>query len=193
MIFILIFLFIILIFEILLLGIILSSITISIENLQVETKNKRIYIDGMIVKVDFKLYKILKILSIKFYMHYFKFFGIKIYYRKALKYENKKQLGKKVLEFIKKNKIKIKNLNPEFEYFKLKLNFGTEDAIVTSFLTTIFSGAIVILLKKFVKKFDSENYSFKITPNYFNTNNFNMKFKSRINLQMLDVMQKGSY
>lgn len=190
MIFILIFLFIILIFEILLLGILLSSIVISIEDLEVETKNRRIYVDGMIVKVDLKLYKILKILSIKFYMHYFKILGIKIYYRKALKYKNRKQLGEKVLEFIKKNKIKIKNLEPEFEYFKFDLNFGTEDAILTSILTASLSGVIVILLRKFVKRFDDEKYSFKITPNYFNNNNFNMKFKSRINLKMLEVISK---
>ncbi len=188
--FILIFLFIIFILEVLILGLLLSKITISIDNLEVETQNNRIYIDGMIIKLDIKLYRIIKILSIKFYMHYFKIFGIKIYYRKALKYDNRKQLGKKFLEFFERNKIKIKNLHLEFEYFKFNLNFGTENAITTSILTGMFSAVIVILLRKFVRKFDEENYSFKITPNYFNTNNFNMKFRSRINLQMIEVIGK---
>ncbi len=190
MIFVLIFFFVILILEILILGLIFSSIIINIENLEVETKNKKIYVDGMVVKVDFKLYKIIKILSIKFYMHYFKIFGIKIYYRKALKYENKKELGEKIFDFIKKHKIKIKTLRPELEYFKLYLNFGTEDAIATSILTATFSGIIVLLLRKFVREYKEENYNFKITPNYLNNNNFNMKFKSRINLQMLEVIGK---
>lgn len=190
MIFILIFLFIILLLEILILGFIFSSIVINVENLEIETQNRKIYVDGMMIKVDFKLYKILKIISIKFYMHYFKIFGFKIYYRKALKYENKKQLGEKAIEFIKKHKIRIKNLKPEFEYFKFDLNFGTEDAIVTSILTATFSGIIVFLLRKFVKEYKDENYSFKITPNYLNNNNFNMQFKSRINLQMLEVIGK---
>lgn len=190
MIYILIFLFIIFILEIIIFGLILSRITISIDNLEVETKNNKIYVDGMIVKLDIKLYRIIKILSIKFYMHYFKIFGIKIYYKKALKYDNRKQLGKKVLDFLKKNKIKIRNLNPEFEYFKFNLNFGTENAILTSFLTAIFSGTIVALLRKFVNKYDEEKYGFKITPNFLNTNNFNMKFRSRLNLQMIQVIGK---
>lgn len=191
MIFILIFLFIILILELIIIGIILSSITITIDNLKAETKNNRIYVDGMIVKLDIKLYKFIKVLSIKFYMHYLKIFGIKVYYRKALKYENKKQLGEKILEFIRKNKIKIKNLKPEFKIFKFDLNFGTEDVIVTSILTATFSGIIVMLLKNFVNKFDEENYSFKITPNYLNNNNFNMKFKTKIDLKMLEVISKA--
>lgn len=190
MIFILIFLFIIFILEIIIFGLILSSITITIDNLKAETQNNRIYVDGMIVRLDVKLYRIIKILSVKFYMHYFKVFGIKIYYQKALKYDSRKQLGKKFLEFLKKNKIKIKNLHPEFEYFKFNLNFGTENAIITSFLTAIFSGTIVVVLRKFVKQFDEEKYSFKITPNFLNTNNFNMKFKTKINLKMLEVIGK---
>ena len=107
MIFILIFLFIIFILEIIIFGLILSSITITIDNLKAETQNNRIYVDGMIVRLDVKLYRIIKILSVKFYMHYFKVFGIKIYYQKALKYDSRKQLGKKFLEFLKKNKIYI--------------------------------------------------------------------------------------
>ncbi len=190
MIFILIFLFIVFILEILIFGFILSSIVITIENLEVETKNNRIYVDGMVVKLDVKLYRIVKIVSIKFYMHYLKIFGIKIYYRKALKYENKKQLGEIVLNFIKKNKIKIKNLDPEFEYFKFDLNFGTEDAIATSILTATFSGIIVYLLRRFVKEYKEENYNFKIVPNYLNTNNFYMKFKTKLNLKMLEVIGK---
>ncbi len=191
MIFILVFLFIIFILEILILGVILSSITITIENLEAETKNNKIYVDGMIVKLDIKLYRVIKILSIKFYMHYFKIFGIKIYYRKALKYENRKQFGEKVLEFIKKNKVKLKNLNLEFEYFDLNLNFGTKDAIITSMLTVIFSGIIAIILRKFGNKFDDKNYSFKIIPNYCNTNNFNIKFGTKMNLKMLEVISKA--
>ena len=188
--FILIFLFIILFLEVLILGLLLSKITITIDNLEVETQNNRIYVDGMIIKLDIKLYKIIKILSIKFYMHYFKILGIKIYYRKALKYDNRKQLGKRFLKFVKNNKIKIKNLHPEFEYFKFNLNFGTENAITTSILTGIFSGIIVILFRKFVKQYNEDNYNFEIIPNFLNTNNFNMKFRSRLNLQMIEVIGK---
>lgn len=187
MIFILIFLFISICIELFILGIIYSKIIVNIENLEVNSINKQVNIDTIVISLEIKLYKIFKILKIKFYKDYFKILGIKVNYKKALKYETKNELTEKVYKFINKNKIQIKNLKPNLEYFKFELNFGTEDVIITSILTAMFSGAIVLLLKKFVRKINKEDYSFKITPNYFNVNNFNVKFKSKINFNLNSV------
>lgn len=187
MVFILIFFFISICIELFILGIIYSKIIVNIENLEVNSINKQINIDTMVISLEIKLYKIFKIVKIKFYKDYFKILGVKINYKKALKYETKNELTQKIYKFINKNKIQLKNLKPNLEYFKFELNFGTEDVIITSILTAMFSGAMVLLLKKFVRKINKDDYSFKITPNYFNVNNFNVKFKSKINFNLNSV------
>lgn len=189
MIVILCFLFIGIVLEIIMLGLIYSNIIINIENLEINAINTNVNINTMIISIEVKLYRIFKIVKIKFYRHYFKIFGIKIHYKKALRYENKTELSQKIYAFIKKNNIQIKNIKPELECFKFNLNFGTEDAIITAIITATLSGFIVVLLNKLVSEFNSKDYNFKITPNYFNTNNFSINFKSKINFDTLKLIK----
>lgn len=189
MIFILIFLFLCFILEIIMLGLIFSSIVINIENFEIQGINTKTNVSSMIASVEIYLYRILKVVKIKFYKEYFKVFFIKIYYKKALKYEENMELGKKIINVIKENKIKIKKIKPEFEKFKFDLNFGTEDAVITSLLTPTVSGIIVYILRKFVKKLNKKDYEFKITPNYFSTNNFTIKFETKIKLKTFELFK----
>ena len=189
MILIMIFLLISIILEIIILGLIYSKIIINIENLEINAINTQINVDTMLISIEIKLYKVLKVLKVKFYIYYFQIFGIKIYYRKALKYESKTEFSQKIYKFIKKNNIQIKNIKPELEYFKFNLNFGTENAIITSVITATLSGIIVIILNKFVNNFNREDYSFKITPNYFNMNNFRMELKSKMNFDVMELIR----
>ena len=177
------------ILEIIILGLIYSKIIINIENLEINAINTQINVDTMLISIEIKLYKVLKVLKVKFYRYYFQIFGIKIYYRKALKYESKTEFSQKIYKFIKKNNIQIKNIKPELEYFKFNLNFGTENAIITSVITATLSGIIVIILNKFVNNFNREDYSFKITPNYFNMNNFRMELKSKMNFDVMELIR----
>ena len=165
MILIMIFLLISIILEIIILGLIYSKIIINIENLEINAINTQINVDTMLISIEIKLYKVLKVLKVKFYRYYFQIFGIK------------------------KNNIQIKNIKPELEYFKFNLNFGTENAIITSVITATLSGIIVIILNKFVNNFNREDYSFKITPNYFNMNNFRMELKSKMNFDVMELIR----
>lgn len=189
MIFVLIFLFLCFVLEIIMLGLIFSSIVINIENLEMQGINTKTNVSSMIVSVEIYLYKIFKIVKIKFYKEYFKVFFIKFYYKKTFKYENNNQLSKMIFDMFKKNRIKIKKMKPEFESFKFDLNFGTEDAVITSLLTPTLSGAIVYLLRKFTKKLNKKDYEFKITPNYFSTNNFSIKFETKIKLITWELLK----
>ena len=99
------------------------------------------------------------------------------------------ELSQKIYKFIKKNNIQIKNIKPQLEYFKFNLNFGTENAIITSVITATLSGVIVIILKKFVNNFNKEDYSFEITPNYFNMNTFRMELKSKMNFDVVELIR----
>lgn len=188
MILIMFFLFISIILEFIILGLIYSKIIINIENLEINSINNQINVDTMSISIEIKLYKFLKVLKLKFYRHYFQVYGIKIYYKKALKYGNKTELSQKVYRFIKKSNIQIKNVKLQLEYFKFNLNFGTENAIITSVITATLSGIIVFILNKFVSNFNNNDYSFKITPNYFNTNNFKMEFKSKMNFDLSKLL-----
>lgn len=179
--------FIIIFLELLILGLIFSSIIINVESLEIQSINKKIYVNEIIISVEIKLYRRLKILRIKFYKEYFKVWGIKIYYSKALDYKNKKVLTRKVINLFKK----ITNIKPDLEYFKFDLNFGTEDVIITSFFTVTLSGLITLLLTKCVRDFNNNDYNFKIVPNYINTNNFNMSLKSKINFKTLQLMESN--
>ncbi len=189
MIFVLIFLFLCFVLEIIMLGLIFSSIVINIENLEMQGINTKTNVSSIVVNVEIYLYKILKIVKIKFYKEYFKVFFVKFYYKKTLKYEDNKQLSKIIINAIKKNKIKIKKIRPELKTFKFDLNFGTEDAVITSLLTPTLSGFIVYLLRKFTKKLNKKDYEFKITPNYFSTNNFSIKFETKIKLKTWELLK----
>jgi hypothetical protein len=136
------------------------------------------------------LFKIVKIINIKFYKTYFKFFGLKFYYNKIFKF--KKENLVKIINFIKlsvgNNRIKLDSLNAEIESFYMTVSICSENAVTTSITVSFISFITAIILNKFMKKFSPQKYYYKVSPIYFNTNGFKFSLKTKIDFTTMNIL-----
>lgn len=183
------FLFFIILLELIFLGLIFSYVTININNIELKKINDDIYFDNWDVSLKIYLYKILPMLKIKIYREYCTILGIKIHYKKKIKYKSDKHFYKNIYNFFKDNN--FEKLDLSVEELDLYLNFGTEDMILTTGLTVLISNFITLLIRKKIKKFDKNKYKFKVEPNFININNFRLKLKSTFNLKTTKLISYG--
>lgn len=191
MIIVLILIFLLIILNILIIGIILSRVSIEIENCNLFSNSgfKDINIDKMQISINLYLYKLIKILSIKFYKEYLKIGFIKIYYYKILEY--KKELINESVKLTKlllgKNRLTLSILNPNIESFYMNLNLCSENAALTSIASSLIGTTTSMILSKFVKKYDKDKIFYKIVPVYFNINGFKIEFRTKIDFNTLNI------
>lgn len=93
--------------------------------------------------------------------------------------ERDKEINKKILKVIKMLKINIKDFN-------LRLELGTEDAIITSFLVPIIGIIISYLLRQ--NMVDFKNQKFIIQPIYCNQNLLNLVFSGIFEIKMIHII-----
>lgn len=93
--------------------------------------------------------------------------------------EKSPSFDKTILKAIKKLKILIKNIN-------LKIDIGTESAILTSIIVPAISTFIAFILRKTVKKF--ENQIFIMNPIYRNQNLVNLFISGIFEIKMSHII-----
>lgn len=121
---------------------------------------------------DDKLEKITKKINIKNKIKNIDFKNLK----------GKIKLDKETKDFIKDVKI------IEISRFNLNLEIGTEDVIFTSFLITILSVIISIILSRTLKKEAIKISSYKVLPIYNNKNLIKISFDGIINLKIVHII-----
>lgn len=101
---------------------------------------------------------------------------------KLNQYKNKaqKETVKSVIENIIKN-TKINSLN-------LKIYIDTKNVILTSYLVAIISTIIPNIIRKNIKKFNSKNHSFEVSPLYKNQNYIYIKFNCIISIKVVHII-----
>ena len=90
-----------------------------------------------------------------------------------------REINKKILEITKMLKINIKDFN-------LRLELGTEDAIITSFLVPIIGIIISYLLRQ--NMVDFKRQKFIIQPVYCNQNLLNLVFSGIFEIKMIHII-----
>ena len=95
------------------------------------------------------------------------------------KYKDKDNLQKRVKEVIKQIDIDLKTCN-------LKIDLGTENACVTSFIVPIIATVISIFIRKKIKKYENQN--FIIQPIYQNRNVINIKFSGIFEIKLIHII-----
>ena len=93
--------------------------------------------------------------------------------------ERDREINKKILEITKMLKINIKDFN-------LRLELGTEDAIITSFLVPIIGIIISYLLRQ--NMVDFKRQKFIIQPVYCNQNLLNLVFSGIFEIKMIHII-----
>ncbi len=108
------------------------------------------------------------------------------------KIKNKKNINKKIIEFIKNMQIKVKNI-------KLNINIGTIDSVLTSYLVAVIASVIGIILPHITEKDNINTCYFMVKPKYQNKNEYNIKIEGIIYIKivhiifsMLNFVRKGS-
>ena len=142
---------------------------------KLDIKEVKLYVDLITIKK-------IKILTIKVNKEYCEVFDIKSNLDGIKLSKNKKENS---LIFILRNLDKIK---PCINKFDLNLYFGTREMIVTIFLVPILSTYISIIYSKYSEGKSYDNFYLKINPNYFNVNNFSLKFSANIYLNALNFL-----
>jgi len=95
--------------------------------------------------------------------------------------ERKKIFSKQTWEHIKDLNIKISKL-------KMSVEIGTENAVITSYLTAFIGTAVSILLAFAIEDYKKEKYHYTITPLYKNQNLLKMDFNCIINIKMVHII-----
>lgn len=161
-----------------------STFQIEIKNLKIGNKenNSRIK-DNYEIKIT--LYFLQKV----------PFFWFRLNNKKIRKISNSKQLkkidikalerkvkfNKEIVEAIKNIKIKISKLN-------LKVDIGTEDALLTSYLIAFIASIIGIILPHIVEKNKMKNCNYIVNPIYQNKNEYHISLNSIISIKIVHII-----
>ena len=157
---------------------ILSKIRIEIQNFEFTTQKKQ-HINTT-YKVTCKLEILYKIPIAK----------ITITNPKIEKWNMKekiKKINKEVLQNTNKiDKKVIKHANIQYKKINLKIEIGTENACLTSFLIPAISTVIAIWLRKKIQ--DNKNQTFIIQPIYQDKNLVNIQFSGIFEIKMIHII-----
>ena len=96
--------------------------------------------------------------------------------------EIEKQVStKEIIEFIKNIKIKISKLD-------LRIDIGTEDAIITSYLNAFIASIIGIILPHIIKNDKTEKCHYIVNPIYKNKNEYHISLDSIISIEIVHII-----
>ena len=142
-----------------LLGIILCFVLIILLS-SIRIKVCDLVVQNLKINEDYKLY-----IQV-YFINKIKIFSKKINMKKTMKLLKSKNINKlknqnKKIKIDKENIKIIFNIKPIIEMLKLNINFGYEDACITSYLVAISNGLLSIFLPFFSSSNKKINYSIK--------------------------------
>jgi len=168
--------------------ILLSTIQIEIVNLKIASKNvkqERNIKDDYQIKIKLYFLEKIPILVIKLDKYKLrkiyennKFNNLNINFKKI---ENKIKVNRKeIFDAFKKIKIRISKLS-------LKINIGTEDAILTSYIVAILASFIGIILPHLAKE-NINKCEYIVNPKYMNRNEYYICLESIIKIKIVHII-----
>ena len=94
----------------------------------------------------------------------------------------------KTVELDKDLLVHLKGIKPTLEALNLKLDLGTEDAVITSIVIFAISTLLSIGLPHIVKPKNYKDINYEITPLYQGKNLFNLSLNCIISVKMVHIM-----
>lgn len=163
---------------------IFSKIQVEIENFRLNLpKNKnKILNDTFLFKIKLVIFGILPIINLKINREKLKKLENNLKDKKIKLDINK--IGKQIT---KENINDAKKLQMHIEKIKLKINFGTENTILTSFMVPIISTIWSIVLTK--KRVKEEKQRLEINPIYNKGNLVNIVFEGIFEIKMIHIIK----
>lgn len=157
--------------------IVFSTINIEIENFNYNTQSYKI---KCIINVKIKILKNIPIFKIKIADSKIRKMCQKFKYKIDITdIEKDKEINRKVRLIIRKLKIELKEM-------KLRIDIGTENAVLTSFMIPILGMLISVFIKNNATDYEKQN--FIIQPIYCNKNLFNILFSGIFEFKMIHII-----
>lgn len=164
--------------------IIFSSLRLTVNNFEISNSNNELK-PTYELKIGLYFLEKIKIFNIKINNEKAKKFLEKDFIKEKIeKAKNKSLKQKKIQNQIIKQiikKLEIKNIN-------LIILIDTKNVILTSYLVGMISSIIPNILCRNIKKFDTNNHKFKITPLYKNQNYIYIKLNSIISIKIVHII-----
>ncbi len=119
-------------------------------------------------------------------------FKLKLTQNKFEKLNQKKHIKEKIKEKMQKEKYDIdfkeiiKNIKIQINQLNFKIELGTENLILTSFLIPIISTILAIIVQKTRNKNNKQN--FEVTPIYKNKNIINFQLEGIFKIKMIHII-----
>ena len=162
---------------------IFSKIQVEIENFRLNLPNKnKILNDTFLFKIKLVIFGTLPIINLKINREKLKKLENNLKDKKIKLDINK--IGKQIT---KENINDAKKLQMHIEKIKLKINFGTENTILTSFIVPIISTIWSIVLTK--KRVKEEKQRLEINPIYNKGNLVNIVFEGIFEIKMIHIIK----
>lgn len=162
----------------------LSTLQIEIKNLKIGNKENNTRIKDK-YEIKITLYFLEKI----------PFIWLNLNNKKLKKISNSEQLKKidfreveKNIKFNKETIEVIKNLKIKISELNLKINLGTEDVILTSYLIAFIASIIGIVLPHIAKESDIDNLKYIVNPIYQNKNEYHISLNSIISVKIVHII-----
>ena len=173
-----------LIFTILFFFILTGTVEYRIEKLSVSNMNKEKKLETKFISyLEFYIFSKLKIIKIKIDQDTLKKLSIKDRFKNM---DFKK--WKKDNLFSKENRQALKKAQINLKKFKLKLELGTENVLISTSLITIISSIISFILAITIKKYNEKQYKFQITPLYIGENKIKMEFNGIVSVKLVHII-----
>ncbi|MCL2383517.1 MAG: DUF2953 domain-containing protein [Oscillospiraceae bacterium] len=83
---------------------------------------------------------------------------------------------------------RFRDLRMEVTKLKIDMEVGTENPVVTAYLTAAIASMISIILAYNVRKERAVNYKYKVIPAYINQNFLKMKLNCIIDIKMIHII-----
>ena len=162
---------------------IFSKIQVEIENFRLNLpKNKNKILNDTFFKIKLVIFGTLPIINLKINREKLKKLENNLKDKKIKLDINK--IGKQIT---KENINDAKKLQMHIEKIKLKINFGTENTILTSFIVPIISTIWSIVLTK--KRVKEEKQRLEINPIYNKGNLVNIVFEGIFEIKMIHIIK----
>lgn len=168
----------------------LSTLQIDIENLKIGNKEK---INENNIKDEYEIK-----ITVKF-LNRIPILWLKLNNKKIRKISNSKQLEKIDLKSMKQNirfdkktlktiKEVIKSIKIKILELNLRIDLGTEDAILTSYLVAFIASILGIILPHIIEKNKINNCKYIVNPIYQNRNEYHVSLDSIISIKIVHII-----
>lgn len=165
-----------------------STIRIRVQDFYFSNKTKNKWYYDYTICLEIQLWKRITIFKIAITKEKIKQLVKKIDLKKKVENTNFRKV-KEELPSKRELREQFKKLDINIEEFHLKLEFGTQDVIITSAILTILASLLGGVFARYIHHYEKEKYEYKMTPIYENKNIVKLFLNCIIQVRLVHIIR----